>query len=648
MTDGKPSRTTIPHGNCFSPEPSKRRDNKRKRSTRACDKCKKSKTKCSGDQPCTVCIAIGLEHQCTYNSPYSRGLPPKIAKNPARDRDSIYDHPNANTRYTSIILNPLHRQEPRQILPKLGPNGEFLHSTMVNSNSTFFQGNQQRFPTPIFTFGDLPMANYQSGMIALPYSDVGAKLIATYFNEVSPSLLFLHIPSVESWAADLLSDDGYMLQKNELRSKNAVVLLVFASAQAYLSGSEVTGFDPSMRYFQLADDQLNLEVGPPQLASIQARLLQCQYLLARGRINQCWSSFGAVVSLIYVLGIHRKHSKEGLVNLIDIECQKRVFWAAFALDKYLSYALNDRPQHIDLDSTDQDMPKLLNDRHLTSTFLMPVPRDTLSHNFASNLQIELATMISKILKDVYGVRKPTVKAHLTLAKGYMIDLSAWNEKASPLIRADLDTLNGSELYKLQRSELLLAYRHAYVLLLRNFTIDGSCVYSSAGVEDKETVSNEELESEIDELCGKLVEACLYICEIIEVSEQETERDKIELTQSLGFRSAWFTHYIMYSAAVVIYINGLRHVDRVATQTDCMILKKSLKLHQPLRDVSHPGTFIGQCVSVLDELKEALAFAMDQYQVEDQRARDGAADSSGSEDDENMVITLSVVMTEVRE
>ncbi|RAL61126.1 hypothetical protein DID88_010465 [Monilinia fructigena] len=430
-----------------------------------------------------------------------RGLPPKIAKNTARDRNSMYDHPNDNARYTSIILNPLHRQEPRQIFPKLGPNGEFLHSTMVNLNGTFFQGNQQRFSTPTFTFGDLPMANYQSGMIALPNSDVGAKLIAAYFNE-------------------------------------------------------------------------------------------------------------------------------------------RVFWAAFALDKYLSYALNDRPQRIDLDSTDQDMPKFLNDRNLTSTFLMPVPRDTLSHNFASNLQMELAIIISKILKDVYGVRRPTVKAHLALANGYMIDLSAWNEKASLLIRADLDTLNGSELYKLQRSELLLAYRHAYILLLRNFTIDGTYVYSSAGVEDEETISNEELESEIDEFCGKLVEACLYICEIIEVSEQETEKDKIELTQSLGFRSAWFTHYIMYSAAVVIYINGLRHVDRVATQTDCMILKKSLKLHQPLRDVSHPGTFVGQYVSVLDELKEALAVAMDQYQVEDRRARGGAADSSGSEDDENMVITIS--------
>lgn len=115
---------------------------------------------------------------------------------------------------------------------------------MANSDGTFFQGIQQRLSAPTLTFGDQPMANYRSGMIALPNSDVAAKLIATYFNKVSPSLLFLHIPSVEKWAADLLSDDGYMLQKNDLRNKNAVVLLVFASAQAYLSGSEVTGFDP--------------------------------------------------------------------------------------------------------------------------------------------------------------------------------------------------------------------------------------------------------------------------------------------------------------------------------------------------------------------------------------------------------------------
>ncbi|QSZ34443.1 hypothetical protein DSL72_006035 [Monilinia vaccinii-corymbosi] len=620
--NNKPSRTTIPHGNAFGPRPSKRRDHRRIRSTRACDKCKKSKTKCSGDQPCRVCIAIGLEHQCTYNSPYSRGLPPKILKNPARD--SLYNHPSDTGRFSSIISNSFKRQEPRQILPKIGPNGEFLHETMTGSNGAVFQGGQQRFSIPVSSFGDLPMPNNRSAMIALPNSDAGARLVATYFNHVSPSMLFLHIPSIECWAADLLSDDGYMLQKDELRSRNAVILLVFASAQAYLSGSEVTGFDSSMRYFQLADEQLHLEVGPPQLASIQARLLQCQYLLARGRIHQCWSSFGNVVSLIYTLGIHRKYSQEGLVNLIDVECQKRVFWAAFTLDKYLSYALNERPQRIDLDNTDQDMPKFLDDRQLTPTFLMPVPKDTLSKNFASNLQTKLAIVISKILKDIYGVKKPTVKAHLELAKAYMVDLEMWKENAGPLIYADLDILTRNELYKLQRSELLLAYHHAYVLLLRNFMIQSSQIYSPSDAGDDEGISKDEIELEIDEICGKLVEACLFICEIIEVSERDSEKDKIELTETSGFRSAWFTHYIMYSAAAVIYLNGHQEVERVATQPECMILKKSLKLHKPLKAVAHTGTFIGKCVAVLDELKEALYEAIDQCQFGDPPAKNGTA------------------------
>lgn len=113
-----------------------------------------------------------------------------------------------------------------------------------------------------------------------------------------------------------------------------------------------------MLYYRLADEQLQSETGPPQIVSVQARLLQCYYLLARGRINQCWTTFGSVVSLIYSLGLHRKHREEEYPNLIDFECQKRVFWAAFCLDKFLTYALDDRPPRIELDNTDQ-VSKLL-------------------------------------------------------------------------------------------------------------------------------------------------------------------------------------------------------------------------------------------------------------------------------------------------
>lgn len=44
---------------------------KRRRATRACDRCKSRKRRCNGEKPCVYCI----EHraQCTYDAPYTRG-----------------------------------------------------------------------------------------------------------------------------------------------------------------------------------------------------------------------------------------------------------------------------------------------------------------------------------------------------------------------------------------------------------------------------------------------------------------------------------------------------------------------------------------------------------------------------------------------
>ncbi|ESZ90141.1 hypothetical protein SBOR_9479 [Sclerotinia borealis F-4128] len=633
MQNNIPPRTTIPHGDSFNPRPTKRgRPDRRSRSTRACDKCKKAKTKCSGDKPCTWCIGLGLEHECTYEAPYSRGLPPKIRLNPAHEHSAQLHQPNYNgfNSINSIDSSSFQKQGSRQLLPKLGANGEVLPDNMAPSRqqlkhystASIFQGVQQGFDmplkglsVPIFAFGDLPMPTYRSGIIALPNKDVGAKLVATYFDQVSHCMLILHIPTVENWTMDLLSDDGYTLQNNELKSRNAIVLLIFASAQAYLSGPQATNSDPSMRYFQLADEQLQSETGPPQLASVQARLLQCYYLLSRGRINQCWSTFGTVVNLIFVLGIHRKHSQEGIINLVDIECQKRVFWAAFTLDKFLSHALDDRPQLIELDNTDQDMPKLVNDRQLTSTFLMPAGKDTLPMNFATNLQVELAIIISKVLKETCGTHRPDVKIHLEIAHDYMNDLSGWKQKASPLLDANLDFL--SQVQKLQRIDLFLAYHHAQVLLLRNFILDNEVANSSNGnssnqadavltPEVDDAAAKAQLVTDVDEVKGILVEACLAICKIM-----EEQPDYPEFDQSLSFRNDWFTHYVIYSAAAVTYIISHQHPAEAA-KSSCMILKKARLLHQPLKSVAQPGSFIAQCVSNLDELKDAVDDVIEQH------------------------------------
>jgi hypothetical protein len=107
-----------------------------------------------------------------------------------------------------------------------------------------------------------------------------------------------------------------------------------------------------MKWVQYSTDQLSRETGEPEIGSIQARIMQCGFLLARGRVNRCWSLFGEVVTLIYKLRLHKRNALHGPYSFITVECEKRVFWAAFSLDKYLSCNLN-RPQRLRRDDTDQ-------------------------------------------------------------------------------------------------------------------------------------------------------------------------------------------------------------------------------------------------------------------------------------------------------
>ena len=52
-----------------------------------------------------------------------------------------------------------------------------------------------------------------------------------------------------------------------------------------------------------------------------------------------------MVNLIFAMGIHRKRrvGRSGSEDLVNIECSKRTFWAAYTVDKYMSSTLG-RPQ----------------------------------------------------------------------------------------------------------------------------------------------------------------------------------------------------------------------------------------------------------------------------------------------------------------
>lgn len=130
----------------------------------------------------------------------------------------------------------------------------------------------------------------------------------------------------------------------------------------------------SFFYFQAAERHLARETGEIRIATLQARFLQCMYLLSRARINQSYSVFGTLVNFVFSLGIHRERTPSSKPDLLELEMQKRVFWTTYVLDKYLSSALG-RPQMFHDEDIDQQLPFMVDENSLSPSFLQIMTED---------------------------------------------------------------------------------------------------------------------------------------------------------------------------------------------------------------------------------------------------------------------------------
>ena len=107
----------------------------------------------------------------------------------------------------------------------------------------------------------------------------------------------------------------------------------------------------------MADYHLSKENGAACLASVQARLFQCFWLLSQSRINHCWDLFGATSRLAITLGLHRRQclSSDDDSRSLEVEYRRRTFWSTYCLDSYLSMALG-RPRVFHEEDIDQELP----------------------------------------------------------------------------------------------------------------------------------------------------------------------------------------------------------------------------------------------------------------------------------------------------
>ncbi|KAL1593914.1 hypothetical protein SLS60_010647 [Paraconiothyrium brasiliense] len=374
----------------------------------------------------------------------------------------------------------------------------------------------------------------------------------------------------------------------------------------------------SARYYFASEHQLRKERGAVRLASVQARLGQCFYLLTQSRVNHCWSLFGTLAHLAFAIGLNRGRScnPSTTVDYIELESRRRLFWVAYVLDKYLAAALG-RPRTFkdeDIDQVhilyllllrfsivliqDQELPTLVNDADLTSHSITPSP--SLGYSIPVMMapieHIKLSKILSSVLRDLYPIRPPSLPHRISLAQKYTADLIAWRQSNAHFL--DTNNLPSSLLipiYQRQRNVLNLAYYHAVLLVHRPFLLSN---FASLTHFEQTAAQRGGLVGDahpaIELTCKENLRHCLDAAMgIVRVVD--------DIAESQIFRAFWFTQYYAFCAVVVLYIYRIQ--QGIVEPGKCEgYYAAGLRCQGVLSSISEADCLSKRYVLVLEELR----------------------------------------------
>ncbi|KAK9372327.1 fungal-specific transcription factor domain-containing protein [Lipomyces chichibuensis] len=589
----------------------------RQRVSRACDHCKRKKTRCSGKLPCISCVQLALS--CEFTAEYHRGRPPSPewsgleisqAQCPSATSSSTaipaynssvipigretnesasqlespddrrtclqptemdytkssskenYDEEEGNEdkeddpEYLQNLRNKLMADQPGGNSPEpqhMDAYGQYVGSA---SGISFLLRVQKRLQdinittpsTSILTFGDPILPDSHPSCFILPPKTEAKAMIDFYFSYAMPTYRFLHQPTVNVWFEEFYESFDSIDLKEGTREKNAIIITLFAQARKYPTCSQKMKYkDNSAVYFHAAERQLGIETGRPRLASVQARLVQCFYLLSCSRINHCRSLFGTTAHLIQALGLHRRQrhlSTQNTVDYIEQECRKRVFWAAYNLDKYLSTVLG-RPSIFHDNDIDQELPSLVNDEDITHKEMSLGDYKTVNCiMLAPVLHASLVRVLSCILRDLYSIKKVSKVEKISLCRKYTADLKAWrNGLPAFLDPARVQPSLLMTLLQRQSHVLSLAYAHALILVNRPFLLSNFASLMPSKYGYLEPI----FDAEGEEAVRECTSAAMLVVDIVD--------DLNESSQI--FAALWFTQYVAFCSVVVLYVYVIR-------------------------------------------------------------------------------------------
>lgn len=111
---------------------------------------------------------------------------------------------------------------------------------LIRIQKRLHQNSSLSHDSSIFTFGDAPLPEFDPSFFVLPPKPDAQRLVERYFDYAAPTHRFLHRPTMEKLVDEFYETQGDMRSKEDAPAKTALLLIVFAQAQAYVSSRRDT------------------------------------------------------------------------------------------------------------------------------------------------------------------------------------------------------------------------------------------------------------------------------------------------------------------------------------------------------------------------------------------------------------------------
>lgn len=432
---------------------------------------------------------------------------------------------------------------------------------------------------PLISYGDISLIDPEVlGVLPEPIFTVSRiqDIMDRYFQYISPTYRHLHHPTAKKWAIAYVNRDQQLTA-----AQRACVLLVCAQTLLHTSahpGDPDVGRGDSMMSMACSERAkaiLDKEPGPPGLASVQARISMCLYLLSTFRLNECRYCFSFAATVATALGLHRKMSSTK-VNSLEGECRKRTFWSLYVLDAYLSVMLG-RPRLLRDEDIDQPYPYNIDDHDLISNEpIESLPQHGNLEAFINHAKLAKLTARNNDL--LYPLHSLTDDELLQRSNEMLDALNIWQDGLPDFLKPRERTLTGQRTFERQNTILKLSLAHARILATRR------CLLTDFGHVDANPFSQSQ-----DARAKRSVREC--------ITAIVTVLDMVEALIQHGqcYGSFWSTQYIALvaiSTFYVIIIQGVRHalpgdIQSFLNVDEC--LAKARRCHEHLATLPPAGT-----------------------------------------------------------